>query len=222
MARVQRDAAPRAAFRVAVEITSVDDQVVWEQRDGGLGRTQLDQVVEKDTRRRVNLDADEAIVMRAPRGADHASRSRCELWHGVGVRGIDARSWRRKLAIGSAAPNDDPVVARLVGEREGACERGSRLERDHVTRTGSIQGRLEVPARLHGNDPARRWHVGRIDVPARALGLARTCRQRDGGAQRNGDEGGDENPQTRPHEWLDHDASLPRHLGPSAASAERA
>jgi hypothetical protein len=64
MRRVQRDAAPRPAPRIAVDVAPVDDHVVWEVVGRGrLGRAELDQVVDERVLVRPDLEADQPVVV---------------------------------------------------------------------------------------------------------------------------------------------------------------
>ena len=99
--RVQRNRAPEATLGIAVQVGPIEDQVVRQRRVGLRRAAQVDELIQKHVGTRANLDADEAIVVRAGRRRDHGAGRGHERRHDMRVRGIDplalAAAGRRRV-----------------------------------------------------------------------------------------------------------------------------
>ena len=167
--RVHGDPPPPTFGGIAVEVTAVEDDVVRQVLERGLSRAEQHEIPEEGALAGPDLDADEAIMMRAGRRRDHPPGRRHELRHHLRVRRIDARSGRRKGAVGGAGTHDDPVGRRLVRQLERTGEGRSGFERDDITRPRFVESRLEITPRGDGDCTTGRVPVRRVDGEARAL-----------------------------------------------------
>ena len=180
-AAVQREAAHDVAGRRAMDIAAVERDVVLRLRRGGHGIavrivTEGDQV--RDRRRRIrdrrgDLDADEAIVMRAEVCRQGRVGVRADdLGHEAGLRGTDPRARRRQTGDGGG-PDIDPVAARLGRQDEVAGEGGAGLQLDDVASARLVQGGLQIVARVDADDlPSDRRRIRRIEKRLGQLGQA--------------------------------------------------
>ena len=115
-------AAAQSALRIAMEVAAIEDQMVRKRRVDLRRRAELDELVEKDIGARADLDADEAIVMRARRGGDDGSARRRPSF---GIRcacdGSTRSPGRGKLSSGALVRTmiqSDPCLGR---QRERAA-----------------------------------------------------------------------------------------------------
>jgi len=138
---VQRDAAAGPSPRVAADEASLDDHVVRDVLHRGLGRADLDEGVQEGALGRPDVEAAEAIVMRARRGTHDRPRRRHELCERAGLARVDPgpRRSRRRVAAGT---HDDPARSGLFRQRERPSIDSAGLERDDVARPGGIERRL--------------------------------------------------------------------------------
>ena len=117
-----------------------------------------------------DLDADEAVIVRALVGQDgRAVPGSPELRHCGGLGGGDPVA--RGGEAGEGRGDDvDPPGAGFVAQGEGPGVRCAGGQPDGVARVGVVEGGLEVPAGGDGERVPRRGRVGRVEV---GLGLRR-------------------------------------------------
>src|SRR2546426_11992694 len=172
MSGVHRDPSSCAFLGIAVQIAAIEDQVAGNQLERRLAGPKLDEVDERDTRPRPDLDRDEPVVMRPGRGDDHRATARLELGHDAGVGGVDAGVGWWKTIVGVARANGNPPVTLLPGERERPHECRPGFERDDVTGAGSLERGLEIAARPDGKGATARGHGARLPPEGRELRLS--------------------------------------------------
>ena len=79
LARVHRDAASRASYRISVQIAAIEDDVVRQRARLGLVPPELHELVKEYAVCGGNLEADEAVMMCAALGVDHGAGRGDEL-----------------------------------------------------------------------------------------------------------------------------------------------
>ena len=172
---VQQDTAEQIPGRVPVNIASIEDEVSRSLGEVGLGATEGDDFAKRpDALGHGELDTHEAIAPRPRRRLDDRNDvRRDQLRHGSRERRGDPDTWSRESLVGGRRADEDPARPCLPRKGEVPTEDGAGRERDDVPGLCGIECGLEVPARLHGDGPALRAHVGRIEEDFRRQGRDR-------------------------------------------------
>ena len=161
--------AARALRLVAMEIAALERDVVRQRLERRRAAAELDQVDHRDAVLRRDLDPDEPVVVRARRGDDRRAAARHDPRHQLRVARAHAAARGRKLGLGRRRLDDDPRVARLSRQRDGAGVRGARRQREDVARRGAIDGHLQIGARGHRDGPRRCRRGPGLGQPRRRL-----------------------------------------------------
>ena len=170
---VQRDAAPEIYVRGPMDVHPIEDEIVRHVGQRGRAVAEQDElVVQDDPVAHGELDADEPVVMRPGRGGERRIGVRADdLRQYGGVGRCHAGALGRQGAVWCRGPDDDPALARFVGQREVSGEARSGFEGDLVARLDRVERRLEVAGRRHGDRATRRRDIRRVDEAAGELGL---------------------------------------------------
>src|ERR1051326_1749892 len=188
-AAVGGDAAALAFRRVAVKVAAVELDVVRQF----FGRVLLAASEQDDVafavRGRAELDADEAVVVRARRGLDGRSARHVGdnlRQHGGVARRVEPLSRGGQLRVRRGRADGDEVrAALLVRELERAAEGRARFEHDRVAGPRAVERRLTVAAGLQENRRRPR-HGARPLLTSRASSLR--VGEREARDERRGDD----------------------------------
>src|SRR5687767_4979423 len=157
MPAVHHDAAARSFLRIAMHVAAIENDVVRQvvERPGGIVPEQHE-IAKQRVVFRLDLNADEAIVMRPWFRENDAMLIRYHYSHPPGLRGLNACSRRWKVFSNPPRPDGDPARTRfLVRQGKRPFVPGASREDDFVTRLRLIQHGLEVPAGWDGEGAPR-------------------------------------------------------------------
>src|SRR5688572_18297501 len=157
MPAVHHDAAARSFLRIAMHVAAIENDVVRQvvERPGGIVPEQHE-IAKQDVVLRLDLNADEAIVMRPWFRDNDAMLIGHQCSHPPSLRGLDACSRRWKVFSDPTRTDRDPARTRfLVRQGKGPFVPGTSREDDLVTRLCLIKHGLEVTAGWNGERASR-------------------------------------------------------------------
>ena len=165
VAAVEREPAPLAIARVAVEIAAIDHQVLRHRRERALGRAcaaEFDEVGAAGRRAGQKLEKLQRPIGRARiRPHRRPRRRRANLGEQRRRRRRDALSRGRQHAVRARGSDGDRRRAVLHPQPERAVEGGARLQHDGVPGVGGVDRRLEITARIDRQRGRRHGRGGR-------------------------------------------------------------